>query len=102
MGREARRSSRRGNKDWNPARGCGKLGAARRRMAPLDTRNFPPVKIPLLIGLAVALMAGQLVTPRQDTPIHDAKTRDGNTSIPPEYVCLDAAVRATAPDGGTI
>jgi|HubBroStandDraft_6_1064221.scaffolds.fasta_scaffold54687_2 hypothetical protein len=71
-------------------------------MSTLDLRKFPPVKIPLLVGLAVALTTGQLVTPRQGTPVNDAKTRDGNTPIPPEYVCLDEAVKATAPDGSTI
>jgi hypothetical protein len=71
-------------------------------MPTLGPRNFPPSKVPLLISLAAVLMTGQLVTTRQSTRTDGAQTRATNTPIPPDYVCLDEAVKATAPDGTTI
>src|SRR5207302_2686620 len=58
----------------------GELGTERTKM-----------KIPLLIGLAAALTAGQSVPPRKDI-----------RAIPPDYLCLDTVVKASAPDRGVV
>jgi hypothetical protein len=63
-------------------------------MALLDSKQFPPLKISLVVGLALSLTAGQLVP--------SAQRHDEKASVPPEYVCLDTVVKATAPDGDTI
>jgi hypothetical protein len=83
------------------------------------------MRIPILIGLVAALTTRQFVTSRLGTPINAAKspprtnttqlhelvnetepvkgqTHEKKAPIPPEYVCLDAIVKADAPDGGTI
>jgi hypothetical protein len=71
-------------------------------MPTLGPAKLPSSKIPLMISLAVAFASGRLVAPRQAKPVDDTQTRDKNTPIPPDYVCLDETVKATAPDGSTV
>jgi hypothetical protein len=53
-----------------------------------------------LVSLAAAIAAWQLAVPQQGTPTNGAHPR--NAPIPPDYVCLNETVKATAPDGTSV
>jgi hypothetical protein len=81
-----------------PNRGprCGKLVG----MAPLDTRRLLQIIILIVLAgiLAGAHFAKRPLQESAGTPQTPAKS----TAVPPEYICLDEAIKAEAPDGSTV
>lgn len=71
-------------------------------MPTLGPAKLPPSKFLLMMSLAVALESGQSVAHQQVDPRGKKETRENQASIPPDYVCLDEAVKATTADGSTV
>ena len=69
-------------------------------MAPLDTRRLP--LIILLIVLAVILAGAHFAKRPLQENAGTAQTLTKSAPIPPEYICLDEAIKGEAPDGSTV